>query len=150
MHGSSRVHVAYITCYCKFFLCAIHIWNPKLYHDWRSVRQSVLVSSTILGSKTRFLFCQTAAGFFKVGRPLCIEDSSVTIVADPRQYSHSRVWVLRELRPYFTLSDSTLPQPEGLGLYLYHPETRWLSYTPRHCIPFSLPPNFHSDTVEVF
>jgi hypothetical protein len=36
-----------------------------------------------------------------------------TIVAGPRQRNHSWVWVPRDSWPYFTVSDSTLPQPGG-------------------------------------
>jgi hypothetical protein len=44
-----------------------------------------------------------------------------TIAAGSRQRSYSRVRVPRDSLPYFTVSDSRLPQPEGPG--------------PRICIP---------------
>jgi hypothetical protein len=43
------------------------------------------------------------------------------------------------------------PQPGGPGPRIYiPPETGWPSYTPRHWVPFSLPPTTRRATVEVF
>jgi hypothetical protein len=65
---------------------------------------------------------------------------SFTIVDAPRQRSHSQVRVQRDSRPHFSVSDSRLPQPGGPGPCIYiPPETGWLSYTPRHWVPFSSP-----------
>jgi hypothetical protein len=75
---------------------------------------------------------------------------SFTIVAGPRQGSHSRVRVPRGSLPYFTLSDSRLPQPEGQVPYLYPPGTGWPSYTPGHWVPISSPATTLRDTVEVY
>jgi hypothetical protein len=47
---------------------------------------------------------------------------SFTIAAGPRQRNHSRVRVPRDSRPYFTLSDSRLPQPVGAGPRIYIPQ----------------------------
>jgi hypothetical protein len=44
---------------------------------------------------------------------------SFTIAAVPRQRNHSRVLVPRDSWPYFTLSDSRLPQPGGPGPRIY-------------------------------
>jgi hypothetical protein len=44
---------------------------------------------------------------------------SFTIAADPRQRSHSQVQVPWDIWPYFTVSDSTLPQPGGPGPRIY-------------------------------
>jgi hypothetical protein len=44
---------------------------------------------------------------------------SFTIDAGLRQRSHSRVRVPWDSRPYFTASDSRLPQPGGLGPRIY-------------------------------
>jgi hypothetical protein len=41
--------------------------KPKLCYDRRSVGQSVLVSSTHLGLKTKFFYCQTVSGFLMWG-----------------------------------------------------------------------------------
>jgi hypothetical protein len=38
--------------------------------------------------------------------------------------SHSLVWVPRESWPYFTVSDSRLPQPGGPGPHIYIPQER--------------------------
>jgi hypothetical protein len=60
----------------------------------RSVGQSVLVSSTHLGSKTRFISLSDNCGFLDVGRPLWQENHlSFTSAAGLHQRSHS---------PYFT------------------------------------------------
>jgi hypothetical protein len=45
-----------------------------------------------------------------------------TIDAGPRQRSHSWVRVPRDSRPYFTVSDSRLPQPGGSGPRIYIPQ----------------------------
>jgi hypothetical protein len=47
---------------------------------------------------------------------------SFTIVAVPRQSSHSRVRVLRDSCLYFTVSDSRLPQPGGPSSHIYNPQ----------------------------
>jgi hypothetical protein len=45
---------------------------------------------------------------------------SITTAAGPRQYSHFRARVKRDSWPYFTVSDSSLPQPResGPGIYI--------------------------------
>jgi hypothetical protein len=48
---------------------------------------------------------------------------SFTIVAGPRQRSHSQVRVLRDSLPYFTVSDSRVTQPGGLWLAFSSPRT---------------------------
>jgi hypothetical protein len=47
---------------------------------------------------------------------------SFTIAAGPRQRSHSRVRVRRDSLPYFTVSDSRLPQLGGPGPRVYIPQ----------------------------
>jgi hypothetical protein len=47
---------------------------------------------------------------------------SFTIAAGPRQRTHSRIRVTWDSRPYFTLSDSRLPQPGGAGSGIYIPQ----------------------------
>jgi hypothetical protein len=44
---------------------------------------------------------------------------SFTIAAGPRQCSHSQVRVQRDSLPYFTVSDSRLPQPGRPGPRIY-------------------------------
>jgi hypothetical protein len=44
---------------------------------------------------------------------------SFTVAAGPRQHSYSRVRVPRVSRPYFTVSDSRLPKPDGPGPRIY-------------------------------
>jgi hypothetical protein len=71
---------------------------------------------------------------------------SFTIVAGPRQRSHSQVRVSRDSWPYFTNSDLRLLQPGGPG----PPGTGCPSYTPRYRLPFPSPPATRRATVEVF
>jgi hypothetical protein len=47
-----------------------------------------------------------------------------TIVAGPRQRSHSWVWVPRDSWPYFTVSYSRHPQPGGPGPVYIYPRNR--------------------------
>ena len=47
---------------------------------------------------------------------------SFTIAAGPLQGSHSRVSVLQESGPYFTVSDLRNSQPGGPGAHIYIPQ----------------------------
>jgi hypothetical protein len=49
---------------------------------------------------------------------------SFTIAAGPREHSHSRVRVPQHSWPYFTVSDSRLPQPGGPGPRIYIPQEK--------------------------
>jgi hypothetical protein len=66
---------------------------------------------SIWGPKPDFCYCQTVAGLLMWG---ALSDErtglSFTIAAGLRQGSHSQVLVPRDSRPYFTISDSRLPQ----------------------------------------
>jgi hypothetical protein len=118
--------------------------KSKLCYDQRSVGQSVLVSSTHLRPKIRFLIL-SVAGLLMWG---ALSDErtglSFAVTAGPRQRNHSRVRVPRDSWPYFTVSDSRLPPS------LYPPGTGWPSYTPRHWVPFSSPRSTRRDTEELF
>jgi hypothetical protein len=48
----------------------------------------------------------------------------------PRQRSHSQVRVARDSLPYFTASDSTLPQPGGSDPRNYIPQEQGGKVTP--------------------
>jgi hypothetical protein len=129
---SSSVRIAHRVCYRNFFLlqyiqvlwqyrpCKADHAKVKVYYDRRSVAQSTLVSSTHLGFTTRFLLQQTVAGLLMWG---ALSDKRTglpfTIAAGPRQRSHSWLWVPRDSWPYFTVSDSRLPQPGGPGPHIY-------------------------------
>jgi hypothetical protein len=69
-----------------------------------------LILRPIWGLRPDFYYCQTVAGLLMWG---AFSDErtglSFTIAAGPRQRSHSRVWVPRDSRPYFTVSYSRLP-----------------------------------------
>jgi hypothetical protein len=76
---------------------------------------------------------------------------SFTNAASPRQHSHSRVLVIRDSWPYFTVSDSRLPPNlKARSSSLYPPGTGRHSYTSRHWVPFSSPPTTGRTTVKVF
>jgi hypothetical protein len=53
-----------------------------------------------------------------------------TIIAGPRQRSHSRVRVSGDSWPYFTVSDSRLPQPGGPGPRIYIPQEQVVRVKP--------------------
>jgi hypothetical protein len=59
------------------------------------------------------IFITASCGFVDAGRRLWGEDGSFTIAAGPRQRNHSRFRVPRDSRPYFTVSNSRLPNVEG-------------------------------------
>jgi hypothetical protein len=80
-----------------------------------------------LGPKKRYLLLSDSCGFVDVGRSLCL---SFTIAAGPRQRSHSRVRVVRDSWPHFTVSDSGLPQPGGPCPRIYIPQEQRGPITP--------------------
>jgi hypothetical protein len=96
--------------------------KSKLCYDRWSVSQSVLVSSTHLGLKSRFLFLSDSCKFVYVG---CTSDERMglffTIAADPCQCSHSQVWVPWDSWLYFTVSGLRLPQHGEPGPCIYIP-----------------------------
>jgi hypothetical protein len=85
--------------------------KSKLRYVRRSVGRSVLVSSLILGPRPDLYFCHRVAGVLMWG---ALSDErtglSLTFAAGPHQCSHFRVRVPRVPWPYFTVSDSRLPQ----------------------------------------
>jgi hypothetical protein len=98
--------------------------KSKLCYDRRSVGQSVLVSSSHVGPKTRFVLLSVAV--LLIWGALSDEEMglSIIIVDGPRQRSHFRVRLPWDSRPYFTVSNSRFP--------------------------FSSPPTTRKVTVEVF
>jgi hypothetical protein len=91
--------------------------RSKLCYDRRSVGQSLLVSGTHLWPKTKLLLLLlllSVVGLLTWGN---ISDESTglsfTVAAGPSQRSHSRIRVPRVSWPYFTVSDSRLPNLEG-------------------------------------
>jgi hypothetical protein len=77
----------------------------------------------IWGLRRDFYYCQRVAGLLmwdafsgeRTGLPF-------TIAAGLRQRSNSQIRVLRDLWPYFTVSDSTLPQPREPYPHIYIPQ----------------------------
>jgi hypothetical protein len=91
-----------------------------------------LVSSPHLEIRPEFCYCQIVAGLLMRGA-LSTERTSLsfTTAVDPRQRSHSRVRVLRDSLPYFTVSDSRLPQPGWSGPGIYIPQEKGDPVIPR-------------------
>jgi hypothetical protein len=76
---------------------------------------------------------------------------SFRIAAGTRQHSHSWVLVPQDSRPYFTVSESRLPQTGGPGLRIYIlREQGGPIIPPKHRVPFSSHPMTCRDVVEVF
>jgi hypothetical protein len=97
--------------------------KSKSRYDRRSVGEHILVSNNHMGPTSEFCYCQTVGGLLSWS---ALSDErmglSFTIAAHPRQRSHSRVRVPRDSRPYFTVSDSRLPQPGGPAPRIYIPQ----------------------------
>jgi hypothetical protein len=95
-----------------------------------------------------FVKCQTVAGLLIWGA-LSDERKGLlfTLAAGPRQRSHSRA----ELVTIFYCLRFEIPSTwRARSPYLYPPGTMWLSYTPRHWVPFSSPPTARRAAMEVF
>jgi hypothetical protein len=114
-----------------------------------SVGQSILVSSTRLRLKTRFVLVN--CGFVDGGAIIHERKGLLfTIAAGPRQRSRSRAWVPRDSRQYFTVSHSRLPPTWRTRYPYFYPSwTGWPSYTPSHWVPFSSPSTTSRAAVEV-
>jgi hypothetical protein len=76
-------------------------------------------------AKDQIFISQTVAGLLMWG---ALSDKktglSLTVVADPRQRSHSRIRFPRDLWPYFTVSDSRAPNLEGQVPIFVSPRNR--------------------------
>jgi hypothetical protein len=70
----------------------------------------------LLGPKTRYLLLSDSFGFVDMGRPFSRQDRSVV-------YNYCWSSPAKSFSgPYFTASDSRLPQPEEPGLRIYIPQ----------------------------
>jgi hypothetical protein len=93
--------------------------KSKVCNDRRSVGQSILVSSPILGPRPEFCYCQTIAGLLmwsalsdeRTGQPF-------TISAGGRQRSHSRVRVQLAHDHIYCLRFKTPPTWRNMPQYL--------------------------------
>jgi hypothetical protein len=89
------------------------------------------VKPPIWDPRPHFFHCQTVSSSMMWGalsdKRTCLP---FTIAAGPRQRSHSRVRVLRDLWPYFTVSHSTLHQPGGPGPSVHIPKEQGSSGIP--------------------
>jgi hypothetical protein len=88
--------------------------KSKLCYNRRSVGQFDMMSSTHLEFTTRFLLLSDSCGFVDVGRSLWREYGSV--VYNCCWSSPAKSW------PYFTVSDSRLPQPGVRSPFIYIPQ----------------------------
>jgi hypothetical protein len=73
---------------------------------------------------------------------------SFTIAAGPRQSIHSQVRVPQDSWPHFTVSDSRLPQPAQVLVFI-SPKNRVAQLYPRHWVPFPPPITIRRATEEV-
>jgi hypothetical protein len=106
--------------------------KSKSCYDRRSVGQCVLVSSTHLGLKTRFLLLSDSCRFVHVGRPLWREDGSVVYNCcwpSPAQ-SFSGPSPVGLATILYCLRLETSPPWRARSPYLYPPGTEWPRYTP--------------------
>jgi hypothetical protein len=135
--------------------------HSELLYDWRfTTNQFILMPSslrltTIWHPRRDFIYCQIIAcllmwgalsdertGLSTTGQVCHLQP--LLVLASRR--SHSRVWVPRDSWPHFTISDSRLLQPGGLGPRIYIPQEQ--------CSPAILPgtgfPHHHlwTDCVE--
>jgi hypothetical protein len=126
--------------------------KSKLCYDQLSVGPSIWVSSPIWGSRLDFFFYSwTVAGLLMWGA-LSDEKTHLpfTIAAGPRQRSHSRILVPREIMTiFYCLRFETTPTWRARSPYLYPLGTGWPGYTPRHWVLISSPTTTRRATLEV-
>jgi hypothetical protein len=93
--------------------------ESEFLYDWRfTAIQFVLATSSLRLTTSNLIFQLNIC----VYRPILSCERmglSFTIAAGSRQRSHSQVRVSRDSLPYFTVSYSRLPQPEGPGQRIY-------------------------------
>jgi hypothetical protein len=110
--------------------------KSKLCYDRPSVGQSVLVSSTHLGHKTRFLLLSDSCRFVDVGRSLWWENGSAVYnccwSSPPQSFLGPSPAGLVTM--FYCLRFETPPTWRAGSPYLYPPRTGWSSYTPRHWV----------------
>jgi hypothetical protein len=92
--------------------------ESELLYDWQfTANQFVSAPSLLRPMTSNFFFQLNTCGYSSY-----VTSSLFTIAAGSRQRSHSQVRVPRDSRPYFTVSDSRLPQPGGPGPRIYIPQ----------------------------
>jgi hypothetical protein len=85
-------------------------------------RQSVRPGVKPLETHDQYFFNRTLAVIVLMLHPLWWQDGSVIYICCwSCQRSHSQVGVPRDSWPYFTVSDSRLPQPGGPGPRIHNP-----------------------------
>jgi hypothetical protein len=106
--------------------------KSKVCCDRRSVGQSVLVSRTHLGPKTKGLLLSDRCGFVDVEHSLWWEDGSVVYnycwPSPAQSFSNSSPPELMTI--FYWLRFETPLTWRARSLYLYPPGVWWLSYTP--------------------
>jgi hypothetical protein len=101
--------------------------KSKLCYGRRSVGQSVLVSSTHLGPKTRFLLLSDSCGFVDVRHPLWRVDGSVVyncFCSSPAQ-SFSGISPAGLMTIFYCLRFETPPTWRARSPYLFPSGTGW-------------------------
>jgi hypothetical protein len=123
--------------------------KSKLFYDQRSAGWSTLVSSPHLGSKTRFLLLLDGFWFVDVEHPLCREDGSVvysrcwfSLAQSFSGQSHAGLVTIFNCLRFETSQTWRARSP-----YLYPSGTGRSSYTPKHWVPVSSPPNTRRATL---
>jgi hypothetical protein len=110
--------------------------KSKLCYDRRSVGHSVLVSSSHVGLKTRFLLLSDSYRFVDVGGSLELEGGSAVYNCCWASPAHSFLGpspaVLVTI--FYRLRFETPRTWRAKSPYLYPPGTGWPSYTPRHWV----------------
>jgi hypothetical protein len=132
----------------KFLSFRAHVlagWRPshtksksKLFYDRQSVGQSILVSSTHLGPKTRFLLLSDSFRFVDVERLLSREAGSIVYNccwSSPAQLS-SGPNPAGLTTVFYCLKFETPPILRARSPYLYFLGTEWPSYSPGIGFPF--------------
>jgi hypothetical protein len=120
----------------------------KLYYEWQSVGQSVLVSGTHLGSMTRYLLLSDSSGFFlcRVSSLMRGQACSLQLLLDLTSTVILGSKSLRTQTIFYSLKVETPSTWSARSLYLYPPGTGWR----RHWVPFSSPLMICRAMMEVF
>jgi hypothetical protein len=116
-----RLHSDIPSIQCKTNLRGAVESESELLRDWRFTgNQFVLATSPPRLTTSNFIFPLNTCGYSPyVTSPLMRMGLSA---ADPRQRSHSQVWVTHNSWSHFTVPDSRLHQPGGPGPRIYIPQ----------------------------
>jgi hypothetical protein len=101
-------------------------------YDWRCTANQFVLATSPLRITTNIFFSTEHLRSYSLCSILSEERMglSFTIAASPRQSRHSQVRVSRDSGPYFTVSDSRLPQPGGPSPRIYMTQEQGDPVTP--------------------